>query len=348
MKGHIRQRGKESWELKFDAGKDAATGARQVRYHAFKGTKREAQRKLAELIASISTGNYVEPSRSTVGEFVRGRIDQWEAAPNGITARTAQRYRQLWANQIVPHLGAKPLQKLGRLDIEGWHNALHQTGLAARTIGHAHRVLSKALSDAEADNIIPKNVCKLRKAPKVVEREMAIVHDVPAFIAKIRGTRLYVPALLALVTGMRLGEVLAIRDRHVDLDRKVIEVREALEETGAHGVRAKAPKSKAGRRDISLPDIAVEALKEHRRQLLEMRMKLGAGRLPPDSLLFANLDGMPLRPSAVSSDWGDTAKAIGAPEITFMVSGTRTPASSLRPASISSRSPGGWGTPSRA
>jgi integrase len=146
---------------------------------------------------------------------------------------------------------------------------------------------------------------------------MVIVQDVLGFIAKIRGSRRYVEALLALVTGMRLGEVLALRDRSVDLDKKIIYIREALEETKAHGVRIKSPKTKAGRRDITLPDIAVEALSEHRRQLLEARMKLGIGKLPQDALLFANLEGGLLRPGNVSSDWGEIAADIGMPEITF-------------------------------
>ena len=76
----------------------------------------------------------------TVAEFVRGRVTQWETAGN-ITPRNAQRYRQLVENQIVPHIGTKPLQKVSRLDVEAWHATLRNGGLAARTIGHAHRVL---------------------------------------------------------------------------------------------------------------------------------------------------------------------------------------------------------------
>lgn len=317
MSGHIRRRGERSWELKFDLGRDPVTGKRESRFHSFRGTRREAQLKLAELIAAVGGGSYVEPSKMTVADFVRARVDQWEAAPDGITARTAQRYRQLTENQIVPHLGAKTLQKLTRLDIEGWHNMLHRGGLAARTIGHAHRVLHQALSDAESDGLVTKNVCRLHRAPKVTAREMVIVQDVPSFIAKIRGSRLYIPALLALVLGLRLGEVLALRDRSVDLDNKVIRVREALEETKAYGVRTKAPKTRAGRRDITLPEIAVEALSAHRRQLLETRIKLGIGKLPDDALLFSTLEGGPLRPANVSSDWGEIAAGIGMPEITF-------------------------------
>jgi integrase len=314
--GHIRQRGPQRWELKFDLGRDPVSGKRETRYHSFRGTKREAQAKLAELMTSAKQGQYVEPNKATVAQFVRGRVDQWEAAGN-VSARTAQRYRQLIENQIVPHLGTKLLQRLSRLDVEAWHGSLRNVGLAARTIGHAHRVLHQALDNAESDGLITKNVCKLRKPPKVVETEMVIVRDVPGLVEKLRGVRLYTPAILALFTGMRLGEILALRERRVDLDRAVIEVREALEETKAYGIRFKATKSKAGRRDITLPDIAVGALREHRKQLLETRVRLGLGKLADDDLLFANLEGKPLRPSAVSSDWGELAEGIGMPEVTF-------------------------------
>jgi len=316
MKGHIRQRGKRSFELKFDAGRGPATGKRKVQYHSFKGTKREAQVKLAELIASVGKGAYVEPHKVAIADFVRARVDRWEAA-GAISARTAQRYRQLLEHQIAPHLGAKPLQKLTRLDVEEWHTTLRHGGLASRTIGHAHRMLSKALGDAERDGAVVKNVCKLQKAPRVTEREMVIVQDVAGLVDKLRGERLHALAMVALFTGMRLGEVLALRWNRVDLEGGVIMVREALEPTKAHGIRFKAPKSKAGRRDITLPDTLVDALREHRRAVLELQMKLGAGHLPDDALLFSNLEGTPLQPSNVSSDWGDLAERIGAPGVTF-------------------------------
>jgi len=114
---------------------------------------------------------------------------------------------------------------------------------------------------------------------------------------------------------LRLGELLALRWKRVDLDRGVMEVREALEETQA--VRFKAPKSKAGRRDITLPNIVIEALRGHRAAVLEQRLQLGQGKLPPDALLFANLEGGPLRPTVVSANWGRLAASIGMPEITL-------------------------------
>jgi integrase len=280
------------------------------------GARGEAQVKKAELIAALSQGSYVERSKMTVAEFVASRIQQWEANST-ISARSAQRYRQLAENQIAPHIGTKPIQKLTRLDIEGWHTALRSGGLAARTIGGAHRVLGKALRDAEIDGLIVKNVCKLHAAPKAPEAERVIVRDLPTFLAKLCHARLRVLATVALFTGARLGEILALRWNRVDLDAKVIQVREALEQTSAFGTRFKAPKSRAGRRDITLPDILVDALREHRRAALEFRMQLGAGRLPDDALLFADINGNPLSPNVISNAWGEFATSIGMPEVTF-------------------------------
>jgi integrase len=116
---------------------------------------------------------------------------------------------------------------------------------------------------------------------------------------------------------MRLGEVLALRWGRVDLDHGAINVREALEHTRAHGIRFKPPKSKAGRRDITLPDILTELLREHRKAQLEMRIKLGAGRLPDDALLFGDIDGNTPSPNALSAAWSDFAERIGMPDVTF-------------------------------
>jgi integrase len=315
MRGHLRERSPGHWAIIIDVP-DPATGKRRRKWHSFAGTKRKAQIECARLISEIGQGSYVERSLTAVGDFVRARIDQWEAA-GGITARSAERYRSLASRQIAPHIGTRPLQKLSRLDIEGWHTALRNGGLAPRTIGVAHRVLCKALADAEKDGRIIKNVCRVERAPKVKAQETAIVTDIPGLITKIQGSRLYTLAMTALFTGMRLGELLALRDRSVDLDRGVIKISETLEDTTAHGVRFKQPKSAAGVRTITLPAIAIQVLREHRRELLERRLQLGQGKLSPEDLLFSNLEGQPLRTIRISTLWGELAERIGLPQITF-------------------------------
>jgi integrase len=315
VKGHIRERSPGRWAIVLDLT-DPQTGERRRKWHSFRGTKRQAQNECSRLITEMGQGSYVERSKTTVGEFMNSRVNQWEAAGH-ITARSAQRYRLLASRQISPHIGAKPLQKLSRLDIEGWHMALRNTGLAARTIGVAHRVLCKALSDAEGHGLVIKNVCRVERAPKVRAQETAIVRDIPALIEKIRGSRLYTLATVALFTGARLGEILALRDRNVDLDRGAITIAETLEDTTVHGVRFKQPKSAAGVRTITLPAVAIQVLRDHRRELLERRLLLGQGKLNPDDLLFATLEGKPLRTIRISTLWGELAERIGMPEITF-------------------------------
>jgi integrase len=314
VKGHIRERSPGHWAIVIDI-RDAETGKRRRKWHSVRGGKREAQRECAQLIAEIGQGSYVERSKVTVADFVRARIGQWEAAGD-ITARSAERYRDLAKCQIVPYLGLKPIQKLTRLDLEGWHASLRNAGLAARTIGQAHRVLGKALADAEKDGLLTKNVCKVQRPPKVVAQETVIVRDVAGLIEKLCESRLYPLAITALFTGMRLGEILAMREKHVHLDRGVIDVREALEPT-AHGVRFKQPKTKAGRRSITLPTIAITTLREHRRELLESRLQLGMGKLGPDDLIFSDLEGGPLLPNTISKAWATFAERIGMPEVTF-------------------------------
>jgi integrase len=315
MRGHLKERSPGHWAIVIDVP-DPQTGARRRKWHAFRGNKRAAQNECARLIAELSRGAYVDRTTQTVGSFVSARIVQWEAAGN-LTARSAERYRFVFNQQIVPHIGTKQLQKLTRLDIEGWHTALRNAGLAPRTIALAHRVLGRALIDAERDGLLTRNVCRLQRAPQIKDAEdRAIVLDVPGLIEKLRGHRLYVISIVALFTGLRLGEVLALRDQNLDLDRGLIRVREALEPVGSE-VRFKAPKTKAGRRDISLPAIVIETLRTHRRELLETRMHLGLGRLNPEDLLFADLEGRPLAPRGISMAWANFATQVGMPEITF-------------------------------
>jgi integrase len=166
---------------------------------------------------------------------------------------------------------------------------------------------------------VVKNVAVTENAPKVDAGEIQIVeeHRLRELLTKLRGKPFYPIAVISLFAGLRRGEALALKWRHVDLDGRILQVREALEETRSQGVRFKAPKTKAGIRDISLPDIVVEALREHRRNQLELRMRLGLGKLSDDDLLFSTLEGGPINPRIFSIYWGRAAASIGMPDITF-------------------------------
>lgn len=324
MKGCIVRRGARSWRLKFDLGRDA-TGRRNIQYVTFRGTKVEAQQKLHDLLSAAGKGSYIEPSKVTLGEFLRDRLAQWKAGAT-ITPRTAERYGELIEHQIVPHLGAKLLQALKPLDIERWHSTLKASGrkdgkggLGARTIAHAHRVLSKALNEAVRNDLIHRNAAAAQRAPAIAAEEVSILsaEQVAELVTKLRGCNGYAAFVVALFTGARCGEILALKWGGADLDAKTLQIREAVEETKAGGIRLKAPKTRAGRREIALPDIVADTLRDHRRAVLEQRLALGLGKLPDDALLFPDAEGGPQSPQALSKAWRRAAQEIGAGDVTL-------------------------------
>jgi integrase len=243
MRGHVRRRGRNSFELKYDVDSD---GVRRTVYRSYKGSsKREAQAELHRLLTQVADGSHTDPSKITVGEWLRDRLAQWRAT--GVTSpKTAERYADLIAAQIEPFLGTKPLQRLNTRDIEAWHRTLQTEGrkdrsggISSRTVAHAHRVVAKALRDAVRHELVRRNVATEQRPPKVIAKEMQILtaDQVNGLVARLDGHPLAAPALTALFTGMRRGELLALDWEHTDVDRKIINVVASLETTRAGGVR---------------------------------------------------------------------------------------------------------------
>src|SRR5262249_15097033 len=148
-----------------------------------------------------------------------------------------------------------------------------------------------------------------------VEAPVLRAEEIPVMLAGLRGALRSI-AIVALGTGMRRGELCALRWQDVDLERGVLEVKQSLEQTKA-GLRFKPPKSARGRRTISLSPSVIEVLKEHRRHQLEMRMKLGQGKPPGDALVFARWDGQPRTPNVLTDKFSNAMSAIGLPHATL-------------------------------
>jgi Phage integrase, N-terminal SAM-like domain len=122
MTGHVRRRGKRSWEIKFELEADALTGKRHIRYASFKGTKREAELELARLVAKNASGEGVDPSKSTVAEFVERWVRDWAAA--NVSLKTLEQYRGLLRLHVSPHIGAIRIQKLRPVHLNELYSAL--------------------------------------------------------------------------------------------------------------------------------------------------------------------------------------------------------------------------------
>src|SRR5262245_46726300 len=122
--------------------------------------------------------------------------------------------------------------------------------------------------------------------------------------------------MLALGTGMRRGELLALQWGDIDLESGTLQVKRSLEETSA-GLRLKAPKSDSGWRTITLPSSTVALLRSHKVEQLQFRLVTGSGKIEADTLVFTDIHGQMLKPHTVSRSWRRVVEAKGRPRVTF-------------------------------
>lgn len=174
-----------------------------------------------------------------------------------------------------------------------------------------------ALKRARALRLIATNPVEDVSRPKVERRELRVLdHEESArLLSAAASTRFHVPVFLALATGMRRGEVLALRWGDVDLNGGSLQVVESLEQTNA-GLRFKAPKTTRSCRQIALPTSAVELLRAHRVKQLEERLLLGLGRNDGD-LVFTQIIGQPVSPDNFSKEFSRLVKRAGLRHVTF-------------------------------
>jgi len=324
VSGHIRRRGEQSWELKYEAGTDSRTGKRTTKYASFKGTKREAQAELIRLMDAVRRGDYIDPSKVTVSEFLRSWDNDWAA--NNVSPKTRERFSQLITHQILPSLGNMPIQKLRAAHLSELYGKLLRAGrvgggqLSAKTVGHVHRCLRRAFGHAAQWGLITQNPAALVHPPRVQQEEIEILreNEVEAMLASLRerNALLCTIAIDALGSGLRRGELCALRWSNIDLDSRTLRVTESLEQTQA-GLRFKAPKTKHGLRSMTLPASVITDLRAHWRTQNEQRLALGIGRGTPTDLVFPAWDGRPLLPNTLSREWSRTIAAIGGRRISL-------------------------------
>jgi integrase len=316
MKGHIRERSPGRWAIVLDHH-DPMTGRRKRRWHSFKGTKRQAQIRCAELVAELQSGGAIEPDKVTVAEFLDRFDRDWIATH--VSPHSRERY-QFALNHVRRHLGNKQLQKVRPADLAAFYATLIRTGLAPRTIKLVHVVLHRALGQAKIWGIVRDNPAELAKpAPASIQEVVMLQPDqAAALLERLHGKKpLYRLVSLALATGMRRNEMLGLRWRDIDLDAGRLTIEQSLEQTAAHGIRTKAPKTKHGRRTISLPAHLVTELRQHWREQQEQRLGRGLGKAPEGSPVFTGPDGGYLSPEALSKAWPGLVAAIGMPGVTL-------------------------------
>jgi integrase len=318
MRGHVRKRGRRSWEVSVRAGRDPVTGKYVRVYRTIRGTRKDAERALARLLHEVATGALVDPGRVTVGEW----LDRWlhDIAKPNVAAKTLERYSEVVRLHLKPHLGKIPLHQLRPANILRLYAILQEGGMHPRTILHVHRVLHTALEHAVKLEVVGRNPCDAVSPPRVRPQEIPVVTE--AELAQIiqisEGTRLHIPILLAALCGLRRGEVLALKWEDVDLNRGVLQIRRSLEEVRVDGqlvVRFKEPKTGKARA-VVLPPLVVEALRRHRKAQLEERLRAGPDWKDHD-LVCPATNGAPWYPSNFRKAFLDLVRRCGTKVFTF-------------------------------
>ena len=306
MKGSIRQRSKGSWEIFYDMGADPVTGKRRQKSQTVKGTKRDAQRRLREVLLSIEQSSYVKPNKITLGEW----LSQWlrDYVSMNTTDRTQESYSYIVEGHLIPSLGKVVLADLQPQDVQRYYaeklnkgRTDGKGGLSGRSVVYYHRILSKALDYAVKMGVVVRNVANLVEPPRVKKVTMNTLstEEVTRFLEAAKETDYYVFFATLLYTGLRRGELLALRWRNLDLIKGNLTVVETAYKLGNGDYIIKEPKTAHSRRSVTLSTSLIELLRAYRIDQELLRIQLGVS-LNADDFVFIRPDGSPLNPSAVS------------------------------------------------
>ena len=319
--GGVRQRPSGRWEARA-AIVDAA--GRLRRRSVMADTEREANRRLRELVSQHEAGILAPDARGTMARFLTGWL---EGVKPTLRPRSWDRYEEHVRLHLIPTLGRIPLARLSPMDVQRANNELLKMGLAPATVCRAHAALRAALKQALRWQLIPSNPASLVTPPRVEHREMAALDPEQArrFLTAARGTPLEALWVLAVTSGLRQGELLALQWSEVDLEGASVRVTGTLtridvEAAGAghpktHRVTA-PPKSARSRRRVEIGALAVDALREHRRHQVEQRLHAGTLWVDRD-LVFCGATGGHLHPVRLNRELRSLLAIGGLPMIRF-------------------------------
>jgi integrase len=250
-RGCIRQRG-DSWQVLW---REPGTGRQKS---ATFTNKRDAERKNNEIQRALDTGTYNSPTRKTVGEFLL----TWLEGHSAVAPSSRHRYRIAIERHLIPELGAYRLSGLRPIDIQEAYSQWRAAGLSPRTIKLHHAILHRALGVALKLELIARNPADSVEAPPTPRGGKRVLTDdeISQLLAETKGSPHYIPVVLGVTAGLRLGEVCALAWDDVDLEGGQLTVNRTAAVVGKELVLREMPKTKHSRRTVSLPAVAVEAL----------------------------------------------------------------------------------------
>jgi integrase len=251
---HRPDRAAKPWRARYrgpDGRQHSKTFARKV----------EAEKWLRAQLSATDRGDWVDPAAGQLlfGEWVR----RWQAQRLHLAPATAARDTSVIASHVIPRFAPRRLTAIAQEDVAAWVADL-STRLSPTTTRKVYELFSASMEAAVTAGRIGRSPCRGVKLPRLADREeMRVI--TPREVAELAGAmdeRYQCMVLVGAYTGLRWGETAALRDRRVDLLRGVLRVEESLTDVRGR-VSFKEPKSKASRRQVTLPATLVAAIRSH-------------------------------------------------------------------------------------
>ncbi|HCP60648.1 MAG TPA: site-specific integrase, partial [Dehalococcoidia bacterium] len=315
--GHIVKRSKDSYSIKISVGKDTTTGKYKYQWVSVKGTKKEAEKRLSEMLNQLDNGTFMKPGKTTLGEYLERWLKDY-AWPN-LAPRTAEGYEHIIRRHLIPALGNIALTQLKPAQLQHYYSEKLASGrcdgkgaLSPRTVRHHHVTLHDALEHAVKMGLLSRNVADAVDPPRYQRPQWQTLSefDINTLLEAAKKTPYYVIFYQALFTGMRRSELLALRWCDVDLLLCEVHITRTLHHLRTGEIVIRVPKSAKGRRMVALSPSAALLLQEHKDEQEAQRAILGIP-LKDDDLVFSTLEGKPLLPDTVTHAWIKLVRCIG-------------------------------------
>lgn len=313
MRGSIRQRGKDSWQIQVYTGK-GPDGKPKRHMETVRGRKGDAQKRLTELLASLDKGVYVPPGRLTVADL----LNQWLQGyvKTNCSIRTLDAVQSIAEHHLMPVLGHVQLRQLQPPMIQAYYSQACEK-LSARSVHYHHRILKQALKYAVRQGYLGRNPCDLVDPPSPKGKPMrTLTQSEVTDLLIAASTNLHYPTIYTAVsTGLRQAELLGLRWRDVDLASRTMSVNRVLYKR--RGVcQFNEPKTDHSRRRVSMTAKLAEFMAEYR--LERERLYHEGGRtITLDDLVFANHEGKPVDPGVLTHNFARIAKRAGLENVRF-------------------------------
>lgn len=314
MQGHIRKRVHKTkdgrttvnWYVVVEVDRDT-NGKRRQKWHGGYRTRKEAETARVEILHTMNTGSYVEPTKTTLQDWA---IGTWlPLISDRVKPSTLDSYRRNLQIHVLPALGQRQIRSLTPTmlnqlyaDLLSSGHRVTGDGLSAKTVRYVHTILHKVLSDAVDLGVLSTNVADRAKPPRPrgnspTEIKSWTPKELRRFLELVDGHRLEAAWHLAALTGMRRAEVLGLRWRDLDLHAARLSVRQALVSVG-YEIAMSTPKTHQAR-TIDLDAGTVERLRLHRERQLKERQEWG-GDYEDNDLVFCRENGSPIHPHTFS------------------------------------------------